>query len=427
MRYILHSMNESKSPRWIWGALGLGLLPAALLVDEWAARWRGWTSGGDGALNLAPLAALFALAVVSLTCSRTNGRVWLSRDAGRIWLFATSSTLCLLVAESLLPLTGQFARFHRRPANAIHRYQPDPFSMPGVLGVPPSQFAQTTIEADGLRGPLFPSTGGIERVLCVGGGAVENSYLDDSQAWALKANQVASGLFAVRSAGYEEHASGHHARFLEELSPEACDTVVLMAGTNDYLRLLLGLDMGLQSPPCWRRSSLIALFRAAWNIGLDQGIVLDRTGEQFMFRRLGKEYPEREIDLDAALAGFKDRLERIVAICREKRWRLILLTQPTIWHEFLTPLGTRRLVIAREFPFPRTWSRLRSKGMRQDMDRYNAVVREVCREKQLECVDVAQPMDAVEMFFYDDYHLNQHGCAKIAELLAEYLKSHRRG
>jgi hypothetical protein len=45
----------------------------------------------------------------------------------------------------------------------------------------------------------------------------------------------------------------------------------------------------------------------------------------------------------------------------------------------------------------------------------------VCRERGLECVDLAAKLPRDTSVFYDDCHFNESGARRVAEVLAEHL------
>jgi len=102
----------------------------------------------------------------------------------------------------------------------------------------------------------------------------------------------------------------------------------------------------------------------------------------------------------------------------------VLVTQPVLWDDFLSEQGIRRLNIARVHPLEREWEYLNAPNLAEDIDRYNEELVKVAEETGTEYFDAAIDMSGAVKYFYDDYHFNEAGCAKFAELFADWFVEH---
>lgn len=425
------NLNQSgESPatarRVLIGLLGLVLLPLLVAIDSRFAIARGWSPTTAGALGkLANLATLIVLAGMAGLIFRSFREV-LAWRAGQFWLASVTTLLALGVAEASLRRLFPPPPLHCRPPGVVYQYDPDPFSLPGVFGP-----ARQSINSLGIRGPELPPHKDAYRILCIGGSSTECYYLDDGESWpALLASDInADGKQKVwvGGVGFSEYATGDHLRFLER-SPllDEMDCVVLMTGVNDFLRLLLGFDMGME-PPLWLRSRIVDLVKEFWNVRMRQGYVVDTTGHDLTLRRMGLKFHPRPIYIDTAVEEYEHRLERIIAAAKARGVRVVLVSQPYLWDDFLTTLGNRRLRFARVYPEPREWDYVNPGTCREAMLRYNAALAKVAQREGVAFVDLAKPMAGIEQYYYDDFHLNEKGCEDAAKLLAEWFIAHPPG
>ena len=52
---------------------------------------------------------------------------------------------------------------------------------------------------------------------------------------------------------------------------------------------------------------------------------------------------------------------------------------------------------------------------------YNDALLEVCRKREVECVDMAEMVPKAAKVFYDHAHFTEYGSAIVTERFAEYL------
>lgn len=405
------------------GWLGVAIIPLIVLADTAIAVGQGWAPGSVGIFAVVPKLMWAWLIAATLLLLVRGFRDRLRGRSGQLLALGVSTLVGCGLAEAYLRATRAVAEFHLRPAGAVYAYEANSFQLPGVFDK-----AQTTINSRGVRGPELPADRAAYRVLCVGGSSTECYYLDDSEAWPaiLSEKLSARGPRPVwtGAAGYSEYATAQHARFVAE-SPliGEVDCVVVLTGVNDILQSLLGQDARRDLPgPLWHRSRLVDLVKETWNLRLGMGFVVDFDGSRISLARLGREIRPRPLDVEALLADYEFRVRELVAAAKRRNVRLVLVTQPVLWDDFLSTLGLRRLRWARAYPYPREWEQLEAGALRILMDKYNERLRATATDTGTEIVDAAPKMTAIEMHFYDDFHLNETGCRTLGELLAEAIQ-----
>ena len=65
----------------------------------------------------------------------------------------------------------------------------------------------------------------------------------------------------------------------------------------------------------------------------------------------------------------------------------------------------------------------RSAVLARGNDSFNEVTRQVCRERQLFCIDLARELPQRAEFFVDDMHFNEAGAAMVAQIIDSRLEA----
>jgi len=165
------------------------------------------------------------------------------RWSGRLLLLSGSLFLALLAGELVLRLWPQPKRPTIWPPHYRTTYRPQPAIMPGVEGD-----AHIVINADGLRGDP-PNAEAQYRILALGGSTTECLYLDQSEAWPQRLQDMLCTATAqavwVGNGGRSGHTTREHVLQARTLltRPPRVDALLLLAGIND-LGLRLQQDNG---------------------------------------------------------------------------------------------------------------------------------------------------------------------------------------
>jgi lysophospholipase L1-like esterase len=330
-----------------------------------------------------------------------------------------------------------------------------------------------TINSNGMRGDL-PSDSTEFRVLAIGGSTTICVYLDDSKVWPYLVQERINDALGeevawVGNVGRPGHSTDEHVLQVEKLlaqDPEI-DAVVLLVGINDLLRFLPRAKKPNQKSS-WEMLDPQAKLRRAFSLfpGWDddtpwylrnfvartwhfltwhplplhgEGGVrpMDEKGEWVAYLRRHRArasvlLPELP-DLRIGIEHYVENLNRIVDAAREEGVRVVFVTQPTLWRAGLS-LAAKETLWAGGPP----WNEMRygdpyysAEALADGMKQYNDALMDVCRGRQLECLDAAAVMPRNVDVFYDDTHFTEHGSALLAGLLADHLLErhllHRRG
>lgn len=381
-------------------------------------------------------------------------------------LVLSSMVLALLIAELSLRLgVPQKKDFRPWPPSFSHVFH----HRPEIL-VDHSAESRFTVNSQGLRGPEMGSDGEV-RILAIGGSTTECLFLDDSAAWPLLLSKRLAPFANGRpvwsaSSGLSGKKSGDHVLHAKFLVPELprIDIVVLLAGVNDLAVALGRPESYLPVPPDIQPEGSEALFfrafhqvpgrlestadyegafyrrlsvyqearklKRVWSKNpSDMNIGDDDKGLAFLAWRERRKRAASLIDelpdLTAATATYRKNLETFVDLVRARSIRPLLVTQPALWHEGMSAEDEKLLWMGGKGDFlaqdglPYFTPRVLAQGLR----RFNETMLSVCRERKVECFDLASRIPSDTTFFYDDCHFGNHGSEKIADLLLEPLKS----
>ena len=102
---------------------------------------------------------------------------------------------------------------------------------------------------------------------------------------------------------------------------------------------------------------------------------------------------------------------------------MILLTQPVLWKPDLSE-DLKRLLWnggVGDYVSEDVNEYYAVEPLAEAMDMYNTTLLRICEERQIECVDLASALPKDTTVFYDDFHFNESGAEKVAELVVQYL------
>lgn len=332
--------------------------------------------------------------------------------------------------------------------------------MPGISG--DSRFE---INSQGIRGDELTSAH-TYRILALGGSTTECLYLDQSETWPQllqdALNQRASGHKVwVGNGGVSGRTTRHHLiaiRYLP-LTRLKIDAIVLLVGGNDFLtrlsqdeaydaqvlarpeaeeRLLheaLSGGSGLRhNLPLPERMAIWQLLKQARDQRIvrpdyawQQAHVQDEAGKIYLTWREHRQHAaairDQLPDLSAGITEYESNVGKIIDAAERKSIRVILMTQPTMWRTDL-PESLRRLLwlggvgdFAAETGNPYYSVEALEKGM----SLYNQALLKVCRERAVECVDLASALKKDTTVFYDDLHFNESGALQVSRVLAQHF------
>ncbi len=351
-----------------------------------------------------------------------------------------------LVAEAFLaaaePLIGRvpdpFLDIHR--PNIRAEFHIDPAELPGMEseGVfsTDSQGFRTSRRVD-----YRVKDERARRIFLVGGSTTEQLYIDDIKTTGALLESMLAGLaagadttFEVVNTGKSGLKSIDHYFLLEEILKFQPDVVVVLAGANDMNDFLRTLGENADDARLFAsrarnsihylvsRSQIIRriyYLQAIWS-GVRRGDVLDLSGKNYEEKRRLRQsltavpLPEK---LKSPPAYFAENIDAIIGLARENGVQLVLLTQPALYLDELSPELDRLLWMTPGGPL-----RFSNRDMAFVLERFNDVLRARAGDG-VEVVDLARLLPKDARVFYDDFHFNLGGAERVARLIAERLRA----
>ena len=353
--------------------------------------------------------------------------------------------LAELAAQTLRPLRGAY------PYPPHLERTPPERAVQGIEG--PARFRSNRF---GCRGP--DPAGEALRLLVVGGSTAACLALDDSEAWPqlvmdrVNATRVDGPRLWVTNSGLPGRDSRHHLLHTQHLVPfiPELDYVLVYCGLNDARRWLnrtpfecadfesfdewrkladeafAHCDARPTGAPLRERSALWRLVsqarrpRIRANRSSFEGLVagIDPQERAARSRQFGAlRVPQEKLQtLGPGLACYTSNLRAIVAHVRDSGAEPILMTQALRW-----PLLSAQERLELRARFADAEGRfVEPDQMVALVGRYNDAMRAVAREHDVVFLDLAERLQGSDLF-YDGCHFTEHGSARVAEIVADFL------
>jgi len=377
------------------------------------------------------------------------------RSWQKILLFCFSVVFALLLGE----FTLQFALESRHnkgyyfmPPRHKVVFRPQPSIMPGISG--DSNFYTNS---NGVRGDEFTAQD-TYRIMAIGGSTTECSYLDQPETWTNLLQETLNRdtrnqKVWVGNAGLSGTTTRHHLVAMQylPLREMKINAVILLIGINDLsVRLSRDKDYDpnfLEKPevkkellyrtfsgtyhlypedPFYKRTALWQMLRQAKQM-LSMEHLEDEGGRIYItwreHRRGASEMRDTLPDLSSALAEYARNVNMIIDLAQEKSVRPILMTQPTMWRAGLPRDLDALLWLGGIGDFQKESGKpyYSVTALERAMKAYNDTLLRVCRERSLECLDLASLLAKDTTVFYDDAHFNESGARKVAEAISKFM------
>ena len=369
-----------------------------------------------------------------------------------------SLVITLVLCEVALKLwqgSVQSSGYYFWPPHLNALFKPTPEIMPGISG--DSRFMTN---AQGFRGDeLTPQH--TQRILALGASTTECRSLDQAEMWTALLQNTLNGNAPtphvwVGNGGASGLTSRHHLVTMQHLPFKELkvDTVVMLLGVNDFIKRLShdntydphymekpeanrtllmetfpGTYDGYPEDPFYKRMAIWQLLRKSKRLFARDTAVYteDQDGKIFItwrnHRQRAGEMRETLPDLATAIDEYARNLNQIIDLAQQKSVRLIFMTQPSLWKSGLTPNLEALLWLGGIGDFQKELGKpyYSAAALEKGMTAYNETLLRVCRERQIECFDLASKLEKDTTIFFDDVHFNENGARKVAGELSRYM------
>jgi hypothetical protein len=144
-------------------------------------------------------------------------------------------------------------------------------------------------------------------------------------------------------------------------------------------------------------------------------------------RKAIRSHKLKEIDVSEfpSLKSFKRNLNSIVKIVQNDQVKLILATQPFIYHEKLSEAEKKRIWFPKAFCINENNEYPNLKSMELGMNLFNSATKKIAEIHQIPLVNLEAHIPKNGKYFYDDFHYTANGNQLMAETLFEFIKNNK--
>ena len=273
-------------------------------------------------------------------------------------------------------------------------------------------------------------------IVAVGGSTTECYYLTDGKTWTDILGDDLKADFPdiwINNAGLDGHSTFGHEILLQDYLVKLKPKMILfLVGVNDIGRSDLTsfetvtIKQGLQfsSGKAFIKSAAnysevvstaLNLYRSLLaqkiNVGHHQ-LHLDTTPMLAMSRQ---EVAAALSAQEQYLAGYKNRLEKLVSTARDNGIEPVFVTQPLLYgfgKDPQTNIDLAQIKVADNLNGSTAWG---------EMELYNDVTRSVGAQEHVHVVDLAKAMTKNSKYYYDFMHFTNEGAREVGDILSRDL------
>ena len=310
--------------------------------------------------------------------------------------------------------------------------------------------------SEGMRGDEIPQAN-VNKILAIGGSTTECLYLDQKEAWPyllqelLKKNPQINTYWIGNVARSARTSTENYlqVKYLLEQYPDI-KTVLLLVGVNDFLKRLKqdinykpkdimkldnnDLNNAFEIVPkfsSYRDLELYKILRNIYDAFKYKELIQDTSGEVYVKWRHNRQSASEIVnhlpDLNSSLTEYKNNLNYIANITQKHGVRLIFITQPSMWRNNLNQNQKKLLWmggIGSNFKEVSGSKYYHINALAKGMDIYNKALIDVCKSRNLECIELDKMIPKDVSAFYDDVHFNENGAKLVANAIFVYLRNH---
>jgi lysophospholipase L1-like esterase len=370
----------------------------------------------------------------------------------KLLLLISSLIFAVVVTELVLSMfLGRFNSYYPWKPNMLVELNPAQEYLPGIYG---KSVFQTN--SYGLRGDEIP-TGESFKILAIGGSTTECLYLDQRETWThllqekLKESDNWDNVW-IGNSGKSGLSTRHYILQMKHLLAQIPDInrVIVLPGINDLSNLLSTGDPDIykgkeekdehvaltaafdvmpryeeKKLPFFKRTRIWFLLTKAKFLIAGWNDIQNNVGSQLKsqreFRQNAKIYIDELPVMDSAISLYKERLNIMVDEVQKKGSKIIFLTQPSLWKDGMKEEVEKLLWfgwMGGKWGSDEYYS---IKALIKGLENYNKALLEVCRERNVDCVDLASDIPKDTSVFYDDVHFNEGGARQVADILEDYF------
>lgn len=303
------------------------------------------------------------------------------------------------------------------------------YSLPNEKFTKISKNAFHTKNSVGFRGEEWDSNSKRTKIMFFGGSTTECFFIDDKKHWPFLFSIKMGSQFLVNNAGLNGHSTKGHISlltgYLSELKP---DFAFFLIGINDLATTENGGNSFdsrlteknaeyyvLQIEEYSRLVNLVhSFYRSyqAFKLGVRDNAEWSLKKQDTLNYLSLDEMSKVLLMHKKAQIKYAESVMSLINICKKNGVKPIFITQPLLFGEGIDPnsgidLGSYEIY--------------NMSGVQyfQKLEIYNQTLREICKEQNLKCIDLAKLLPKDSKYFFDDMHFSDAGCEKVSEIIAE--------
>lgn len=346
-------------------------------------------------------------------------------------------------AEILFPNPQRLAGNYIWTPNFAVSLEPDPSVLSGL-----DDKASFSINELGIRTTNKDRKSCDLQILTIGGSTTECFFLDDNKAWPAILDSLFEKKHWVGNLGRSGLNTSHHILTLEKGLDQYgdLDCIIFLTGINDLNRDInqsQGVKIDQRSlfdqTFMYRENGAsgllgkLALVKKIKEVKKnmsnkrDDDRVQTVTGSNYQQWRENRKSASKILDtipkLDRELIAYAGKISSLIDLCLGRDIKPIFLTQPSLYSEnpsesskslcWMGGIGNYQSEQGRPY--------YSLKVLHQLLEEYNQVVRDVCDQRGVSFVDLAEIIEPKSAYFYDDCHFTNTGARLVAQLIYESI------
>jgi lysophospholipase L1-like esterase len=291
----------------------------------------------------------------------------------------------------------------------------------------------------GFRGEELPKDAAdFTKIITVGGSTTECFFISEDKAWpqVMQSNlRKSHPKVWVNNAGLNGHSSfGHLVLMNDVIVKNHPDYVYFLIGVNDMdrqdlnqfdNRMLIDKSVDMADNH-WAKDAFLTLSKHSEvaNLIYNLSKALKARNQKIFVDNVVPLNPRDTLTIPEStfnsiitsqkklLPAYQNRLLKLIEICRKNQIKPVLITQPLLLgfgKDPITGTDLGQSKVSNEMNGKLYWAKL---------ELYNDVMRNVCREEHIDCIDLAKLLPKRSNYFYDPMHYTNEGSIRVGEILA---------
>ncbi len=276
-------------------------------------------------------------------------------------------------------------------------------------------------------------------IVTIGGSTTACTFLSEGKTWTdrlgIKLKELYPSLW-INNAGLDGHSTYGHLNLMYYYFPELSfkpKIALFLIGANDVDRNdLASIDSSLNKNIFFETKKWLMEHSETINFLNDLkwelhpgDIFTDKQNwnfTHFQSVHLTPEYIDSALQKqDMILGSFRKRLNELIELCTKYNIQPLLITQPSIFGDGTLGGGDPAI----DFHVFKTRENGQLFWMKLEL--YNNITKEVAREKQVPCIDLATLMPKDTLYYYDIVHYTNEGAQKVACIIYDGMKNYLAG